>query len=636
MWPFRKKALSGTPSVVSAMNQGWAPWPLIGSGSQQRIVDVYNRAQSANYSWMYTNSPALRTVIDVIVRNVGQLDLRLYKETSEAERTPDPDHPAALSLRYPNETTPSDKFVRELFKDFLIHDNAYSLIDQGANDQLTFARLPAFMLEVQGSNLWEVENYRVWPQGAWTSGGTWGGGGSWKDFPPASVLHWHGENPLDPRIGLSLLDTIRDVIAEDAALQQATIELANAGLQEPIWGFRPLDAPEWSTEARRAMEEDLQNRLRSRNTKPVVMGDGMELRSFGMSPRDAQMYEIRRWALERVASLYGVPLGMIGLDPNVADARQEFLTDCLPPYCEAFTKMLNHRILVGVYSDTQGCFEFNLDEKSVNADERIKTLVSATGRAVMLTDEARSVLNLPPVDGGDELVTPLNVIVGEKPSPMVMPPQDPNKPATLDGSYRSKMTARRRSGQGMAGRRSRGPRRTRRRRPWSRMPQFHPRRAADMERQRRNIDVFQGVVQDHFNRLERSLYSGGASKNECSPGAAEGWAPGTGADREFTGDINRALERTVQAEGDLYMLKLASSDNFDMRRVQNYLRAMAEGAAGAINDTIRSEIDTLGVDDAMARAPAHVASSGTSLGGRSTMWAREEAARQSGTFRDAA
>jgi hypothetical protein len=33
------------------------------------------------------------------------------------------------------------------------------------------------------------------------------------------------------------------------------------------------------------------------------------------------------------------------------------------------------------------------------------------------------------VDGGDELVTPMNVIVGEKPSTDVMPIQDPNKPA---------------------------------------------------------------------------------------------------------------------------------------------------------------------------------------------------------------
>jgi len=84
LWPFRKKALTATPAVVAAMNTGgWQPWPLIGGGSRQRILDVYNRAQSANYAWMYANSPAVRTVIDVIVRNVGELDLRLYEEVSE-------------------------------------------------------------------------------------------------------------------------------------------------------------------------------------------------------------------------------------------------------------------------------------------------------------------------------------------------------------------------------------------------------------------------------------------------------------------------------------------------------------------------------------------------------------------------
>jgi hypothetical protein len=39
-----------------------------------------------------------------------------------------------------------------------------------------------------------------------------------------------------------------------------------------------------------------------------------------------------------------------------------------------------------------------------------------------------------------------------------------------------------------------------------------------------------------------------------------------------------------------------------MARVQHYLRAMAEGAAEGINDKIREEIDSLGVDAAMAFA----------------------------------
>jgi hypothetical protein len=207
------------------------------------------------------------------------------------------------------------------------------------------------------------------------------------------------------------------VIAEDAALQAATVELANAGLQEPAWVFRPGDAPEWSNDARKGFEEDLNNRLRRRNSMPVVLEEGMEMRSFGVSPRDAQMFEVRKWAVSQIAAAYGVPLGMVGLADDVKSTpRAQFYGDTLPPYCEEMTKMLNLRILVRAYGWTDGCFEFNLDEKLMG-DDRLKALTSATGRPVMLTNEARAKINLPPVDGGDELVTPMNVIVGDNPKP---------------------------------------------------------------------------------------------------------------------------------------------------------------------------------------------------------------------------
>jgi phage portal protein BeeE len=68
----------------------------------------------------------------------------------------------------------------------------------------------------------------------------------------------------------------------------------------------------------------LTNRLRRRNKQPVVMEEGMELRSFGVSPRDAQMMELRKWATAEIAGEYGVPLGMVGLADDVAAARRSF------------------------------------------------------------------------------------------------------------------------------------------------------------------------------------------------------------------------------------------------------------------------------------------------------------------------
>ena len=46
-----------------------------------------------------------------------------------------------------------------------------------------------------------------------------------------------------------------------------------------------------------------------------------------------------------------------------------------------------------------------------------QALSTATGRPFMTTNYARGLLDMPPVDGGDELITPLNVSEGGQPSP---------------------------------------------------------------------------------------------------------------------------------------------------------------------------------------------------------------------------
>jgi HK97 family phage portal protein len=516
--------------------------------------------------------------VDVIVRNIGQLDLRLYEELSESEREARPDHPAALSLRYPNEQTSSDSFTRSMFKDFLLFDNAYALLEPAPGGQLSLNRMPAHMVEILGSSMFRAEGYRLRRFD-----------GTFVDFDADSVLHWRGENPHDPRIGLSKLDTLRSVVAEDAALQQATVELANSGMTEPTWVFRPLEAPEWSNPARQGFEEDLTNRLKRRNKTPVVLEEGMELRSFGVSPKDAQMMEVRRWAIEQVAREYGVPLGMVGLAEDVEQARSQFYADTLPPYCEDYTRMLDQRVLVRVYSWTDGCFEFNLDEKHMG-DNRITALVSATGRPVMTTNEGRAKLNLPPIDTGDELVTPMNVIVGDnpKPSPQIMPIQDPNAPPQ-DGSAREDE-------------------------PKALVKaQLHPGRRADLERQHANIDRARSVVVKHYNRLQRGLLAKAQTDWEV-------W------DKRFSDNIDELMQEIVRTEGTIYAAKLLG--RFDMSFVQHYLRSTADGFAKALNDTIRAEIAEFGVKEALALRDRHVESFGTALGAKATTWAREEAARQ--------
>jgi hypothetical protein len=198
---------------------------------------------------------------------------------------------------------------------------------------------------------------------------------------------------------------------------------------------------------------------------------------------------------------------------------------------------------------------------------------------------------------GEEIITPLNVIVGDNPKPSVdvMPVQDPNKPPQ-DGSYREQPKALQKAEDYMP------------------VPHLHPGRKGDLDRQHRNIDLAKGTVERHFNRLERSL----KEKSQAD------WARW---DRKFAADIHDVVEKIVETEGTIYAFKLGGT--FDMGLVANYLRAMAESAAESINAKIRQSVDDVGVEDALGQRATTVASAGIGLGANATRWAREEAARQS-------
>jgi HK97 family phage portal protein len=589
--PFKRKALTGTPAVVEALsNRTVNFWPSLGGSNRalQQIRAVYSTAQSAGYAWMYANSPAVRTVVDLIARNVAQLDLRLYEEIDESRREARPDHSAALSLRNPSPTMTRDQFVRATIQDYLVYNNAYALKFRN-RDQIILKPIPAHKVEILGQELFDPEAYKIHRVD-----------GSFLIIEdPTDVIHWRGWNPNDPRIGLSPLETLRNVVAEDAALQATIVELAKVGLAGPSWVSRPLEAPAWSNEARERFEEDLTNRLSRSDRTPPVLEEGMEIHSNGVSPRDAEMLAVRKWALEQIATLYGVPLGKVGLAPDDEAAQEAFYADTLPPYCEQWTRTLDLGVLTQEYGETEFCFEFNLDEKQMG-NERMKTLTSASGRPVLLTNEARAMLNKPPVDGGDELVTPQNVLVGENPKPStdVMPIQDPNGPEQ-DGSYREDGKALNGVLGAMATDRT--------------LPRF----SGDMNRQHRYIDEVAGKLERYYARQARSLTQKAATKAD-----SDRW------NRELSDDLHEAVRSIVEREGNLYVARLAG-DEFDIRQVENYLKAMSGGVAEAINRVTDEDIEKLGVKEALARARGERSeSAAASIGTRATVFARTEAAKQ--------
>ena len=315
------------------------------------------------------------------------------------------------------------------------------------------------------------------------------------------------------------------------------------------------------------------NRLRRSTDKPVVLEEGMELRDFGVSPNDAEALDVRKWLLAEVAQAYGVPGPMVGLDGDLEKATASFYADTLPPYCEQFTRALNHLVLVRKYRDTDLCFEFNLDEKQAG-DERVKTLIAMAGGPIATRNESRARVNLPAVPGGDELLTPANYQVGAKPKPTttVMPVQDPNRPSQ-DGDARSTdlPTAQPARGKQLE-------------------VTTVPRVQGDMDRQRRAIDRAFPMIERYFRRQSRAL-----------AGKAKMRANDDRFNRELADDIERYARHVVELEGGIYVARLGG-DDFDMREVEHYLKAMAEGAADGINTATQRDIADSDAREAFDRA----------------------------------
>ena len=147
-----------------------------------------------------------------------------------------------------------------------------------------------------------------------------------------------------------------------------------------------------------------------------LLQDGMTWHASTMSAREEQWAEIAEFNKRAVCNLYNVPPAMLS-DKDVAkQTLTYFYTDTLAPWLrllqEVFTEIVEEIVGEGYY------VRFNIDAKLAGSfEEQAGVLSTATGAPWLTVNEARKIRDLPPIDGGDELVVPLNVLVGGQKSP---------------------------------------------------------------------------------------------------------------------------------------------------------------------------------------------------------------------------
>lgn len=369
---------------------------------------------------LWRTQPSIRTVIDFIAHNLGGIPLAHYRSLANNDREKQRDSAIARMLRRPAPGVTAYQLRTALMTDRLIHDRFVALIDESVPGRLSLVRIPAQLTKVLTSPLGQPTGVRV----------QFATGAEKFDLPLSDVIFDIGYDPTigtKTKTGYSTLYTLKDLAEEMAASGEYRKNLWRNGAQLPAVIERPATAngrnSGWNTDTkRRFMQEFAKYRAGGGKQGGIpILEDGMQLKKVdAFSPADTQYIEVRKLALAEAASAFRVPPELVGAREgnfsNIAAYREQLYQDVLGGWVMAFEQA--HDIALADRMGDDEYIEANIDAKLRSSfTERTQALQSSVGAPWRTRNEARKLENLPAVEGGDELVTPLNVITGSLASP---------------------------------------------------------------------------------------------------------------------------------------------------------------------------------------------------------------------------
>lgn len=394
--------------AILELSTAWAPTAAYGS------VSLYDSHYHA-YSTIYRTQPNVRTCVDFLARNIAQLGLHVFRLMADGDRQRLRDHPLAQLIARPNPWTTAYRLIEGLMGDLGVYHNAFWLKMQRPGG-IALLPVPPRYVTVEGDL---VATQYVIDLGARR-----------ERVDPSAMVHFRGYNPLSSLVGLSPMETLRRVLAEEQAMGEYREHFWQNGAR--MYGIvqRPpqkdIGGKEWSDAARERFREQFEALYSgaTNSGRTAVLEDGMTWQEMSFDAQEAEYLGARKLTREECARAYHIPLPMVGiLDhatfSNIREQHKNLYQDSLGPWLAMIEQDIELQLLPDL-GDTDGVYcEFNIAEKLAGSfEEQTAALQAAVGRPWMTPDEARARLNLPRL-GGDasELATPLNVLIGGQASP---------------------------------------------------------------------------------------------------------------------------------------------------------------------------------------------------------------------------
>lgn len=515
---------------------------------------------------LYQTQDNLQAVVNYLANSVAQLPLKVYTRDGETDRRRDRDSDAARILYRPNADQTSFEFIRALAVEYFVFGTVFVWVlpDSEAEGGKQIRILPSeWIVDESYETNYAPSSIRICPNE----------GGTAYDIPAAEFVQFRTYSAGSPGGFLSPISALRNTLQEqiEAGRFRKQLWASSGRLNAQI--IRPKDVQPWDDETRKKFVTAFREAWGSGGSKAgsiPLMEDGMEIKPFQTSFKEQQWAESIQLSREAVAAAYGLNPALIwhtGTQTyaSAKDNARALYAECLGPVLQMLQQRINSFLLPKLGASRETYVEFDLAEKLKGSfEERASILQSAVGGPWMTRNEARADNNLPPIEGGDELIVPLNVIEGGQASPQDTH-MDPAEPMAVNACN----------------------------------CEHHKAKAEEIRIKARSSkdedERMAEVLSKFFKRQADSVLPKIGAK-------AAGWWDQHRWDMELADDIEPIIDDVADAHGEEVAAAIGSEYNREQTR--KYLRALSEGRAAAINEKTYEHLrDALNDEE---ETPAHV------------------------------
>ncbi len=520
---------------------------------------------------LYQSQDNLKAVIDFLAESIAQLPLNTYVRNDETDRQRDRTSPAARLLWKPNKEQTEFEFIRALMTEYFIFGAVYVLVlpDPDSKSGWQMWIIPSlWVTNTTKENAYSAQSITV----------VAGRSGHVVEIPRTEFVQFKTYSPGNPSGYISPISGLRQTLQEQIEAGNFRKQLWRSSGRLNAQIIRPANVEPWNDEQRKRFIDLFREAWGPGGAKSgsiPLLEDGMEIKPFSTSFKEAQWTESVKLSREACAAAYGVNPSLIWHSDTQTyassrDNARALYAECLGPKLQMLQQRINSFLLPMVDADPDTYVEFDLTEKLKGSfEERAAILQAAVGGPWMTRNEARADNNLPPVEGGDELIVPLNVVEGGQASPQDTH-MDAQEPMAIAENSSRKILAK------------------------SEAEKLRIKARSTKEEDEKVADILRA-----FWKRQAAAVLPKIGAKSAKWWNEERW------NKELADDIEPALDSIADTHGKEVADAIGSE--YRTEQTRKYLRTLAEGRAKAINEATRQKLqDAIDDDEDEENTPAHV------------------------------